>query len=224
MFCRKYIKKNQLPRNMPEIKRHTAYKQQIKTILESKYVQQHNLEPNYLEINNQKIMRLNIIGMVVAKQQNTLMIDDGSSSINVIMFNQEHNIINVGDTILIIGRPREHEEKRYVVIEILKKINKKWLEHRKKELNINNITKKDNQTTKKQTKQEETKIEPIIIQETENQALKIINLIKKLDAGDGAPTQQIIKELNNKETEKQIQILINEGEIYEIKPGKLKIL
>ena len=209
---------------MPEIKRHTAQKTLIEQVLNAKYIQQQDLEPNYLEINKQKAMRLNIIATIVSKQQNNLIIDDGTGSINTIIFNQEHNDLNVGETVLLIGRPREHENKRYIVIEIIKKIDKKWYEHRRKELK--NTAQK--QITKKQTETknqiEETKTEPIKLEESENHSLKILSLIRQLDTGEGAPIQQIIQQLNIQNAEQQIQILINEGEIYEIKPGKIKIL
>ena len=57
-------------------------------------------------------------------------------------------------------------------------------------------------------------------------------LIKKLDKGDGADLNEIIemsnkelnKESNKENTEKIINSMIKVGELFEIRPGKIKIL
>ena len=49
-------------------------------------------------------------------------------------------------------------------------------------------------------------------------------MIKEVDAGQGADTQEIITKLNVEDAESIITKLLEQGEVFEIKPGKLKIL
>lgn len=213
------------PKNMPEIKRQTAIKCTIKQILEGTYVQRQGWQPNYIEISGKQISRVNILAALVNKQDNTLIIDDGTGKIPLRLFSEHKKADNlsIGDILLIIGRPREYNNERYITPEILRKIkNKKWIDHRQKELQIKETT----PTKKTKPEKNEEKIEelPPQYEETANNTSKILQLIRNLDKGDGADTEQIIKESKIKNAEEHIQSLINEGEIYEIRPGKLKIL
>ena len=52
----------------------------------------------------------------------------------------------------------------------------------------------------------------------------IFLLIKKLDKGDGVAVENIINNFNNDQTENIINQLLENGDIFEIKPGKLKVL
>lgn len=246
---------------MADIKRQTAHKCKIKQVLEAKYVQQQGWAPNYLEMNGMHVGRINIIAAIVSKENNTITVDDGTGQINLILFQEQEraNNLDVADIILIIGRPREYQNQRYIVPEIMKIVqDKKWIEYRRKELEIQEQNQpqqpKQSQDTQKTTSQpiknakkslENTHTEQNQTTQPENQAVateeifvsaynkksettsdKIINAIRKLDEGPGANIEDIIEEVNgsNEETEKYISILINEGEIFEIRAGRLKIL
>jgi len=202
-------------------KRQVAYKVIIKDILNSNYVKERGWNPNYLVLNNQKISRINIIGTIIDKQNtqdinySNITIDDGSGNINVRTFENKDlfNNLDIGNSVLIIGRPREFGNERYIVPEIIKKIqSKEWIELRKIELNKG----KDNV----QEKVEVYNVEEEII-EGDND---IISLIKQLDKGDGVNLNQIIEKSKNKDTEKIIGNMIKIGELFEIRPGKIKVL
>ena len=45
-----------------------------------------------------------------------------------------------------------------------------------------------------------------------------------MDNGDGADTEDIITSANMDNTEDIIKSLLEEGEIFEVRPGKLKVL
>lgn len=245
---------------MADIQRQTAYKCKVKQILEAKYIQQQGWEPNYLEISNIRAGRINLMAAIVSKENNTITVDDGTGQVNLILFqNQEMaNNLDVADIITIIGRPREYQGQRYIVPEILKILeDKKWIEYRKKELELQEIDinkseekepeeklKNDKKVIKNnksmpqeyvldevETKNPElqsAKIEPLFKSATEkkpdNTSQKIINAIKKFDTGPGANMEDIITEVNHPDAEKYINILINEGEIFEIRAGRIKIL
>ena len=52
----------------------------------------------------------------------------------------------------------------------------------------------------------------------------ISQLIEKLDTGTGADCEEVIKQAEVETAEKVISLLIQEGEIFEFTPGKLKLL
>ncbi|MCF7871674.1 OB-fold nucleic acid binding domain-containing protein [Candidatus Woesearchaeota archaeon] len=217
---------------MPDIQRQTAYKCNINTVLASRYIQQQGWEPNYLEKNDKKISRVNILAAVVSKENNTITIDDGTGQINLMLFSDHEKAenIDVADIILVIGKPREYNNQRYIVPEILKKIqNTKWIQYRKMELNldIDNKNHHDNENTQDKLIEKPLKkqIPPLIeIKKPENISQKIVETIRKLDKGDGAEIEQVIDQIKNSDAEKYITLLINEGEIFEARPGKIKIL
>lgn len=200
---------------MPEIrKRQIAYKIRIKDILEGKYVKEEGWNPNYIVTANEKeVSRVNIIGIVIDKQfefnKYVLIIDDSSGKIFVRTFNDNKIIdkINIGEVILIIGRPREYNNEKFIMPEIIKKIdNKKWIDFRRLEL-------------KPVILKREIKYEKI-----SNPSEKIFKLIKELDNGEGANFNDIVNKSNIKDSEKIIKILLSEGEIFQNSPGKLKVL
>ncbi|MFP4568222.1 MAG: hypothetical protein ACLFN8_04730 [Candidatus Woesearchaeota archaeon] len=207
---------------MSEIRRQTAYKCSIKQILESKYIQQQGLNPNYLDLEGVKASRVNIFAILVSKEGNTLRADDGTGQIQIMLFDEtlKKNLPKLGKLTLIIGKPREHEKKIFIVPEIIKEINDwKWMDYRKLELKQLNYT-----HTKPKIKEEKENKKEIPLEDiSHNYQDKILKKIKELDKGDGAPYTQLVNELNMKDADEKIQELIKEGEIFEIL-GKLKIL
>jgi hypothetical protein len=205
---------------MSEIKRQTAYKCSITQVLNSKYIQQQGLIPNYLDLNGIKVSRINLIAILVSKEGNVLIADDGTGQLQIMLFEDrlKKNLPTLGSLLLIIGRPREHNNKIFLVPEIIKELkNQKWLELRKKELKILNhgtpIIKEDTPT----------QFEPVKDEEIDNYHERIIKKIKELDKGEGAPYHEILNSLNIKNIEEKIQELIKEGELFEVK-GKIKTL
>ena len=207
---------------MPEQKfqkRQTAYKIRIKDILNSRYIKTEGFNPNYLEIHNQEVSRINVIGVVVQKSElnnyKTLTIEDGTGKIYARVF--ENNLlldkIDVSDVVLIIGRPREFSNEKYILIEVIRKTDPSWAKVRKLELEKNIV--EDNKSS-----DSDNNIEEDIVPSSTN---KIVKLIKELDKGEGVS----IEEISSKDIEdidKRIDILLREGDIFEIKPGKLKVL
>jgi len=220
---------------MADFKRQTAFKCTISQILIGNYIEQQGWEPNYLQINGSQISRINLVAVILSKDQSNILIDDGTGKIELRLFSEKEKAdnLNVGDAIIIIGRPREYNSKRYVIPEIMKRIeNKGWIKYRKKELELQNgkipvvsdaqkekiVEKKIEQ--KKQAKYEEEKTH----NDGKNYSQILLNLIRQLDIGKGADVDEIISAAGFKDTEKYIGLLINEGEIFELKPGKIKIL
>ncbi|MFT4261665.1 MAG: OB-fold nucleic acid binding domain-containing protein [Candidatus Woesearchaeota archaeon] len=201
---------------MAEIRRQTAYKLNINQILSSKYTQMQGWEPNYLQFDKIKVSRVNIIAIVISKENNLLTIEDGTGKIQVRAFQETKTIneLQPGDIVLIIARPREYNSEKYLALEIIRKLDtNKWLEFRKKEL--------ESQILKPIIKEESIQEQPS--SSTNNLSL-IIEKIRELDKGDGVDIENLISQLNIQDPNKHITTLLNEGEIFEIRPGKLKVL
>jgi RPA family protein len=205
---------------MPSIKRQTAYKCRVSDILEGEYVQKEGWEPNYVKTSIGELSRINVIAVIVSKENNSsMLVDDGSGKIRVRNFNQNIELerADIGDVVLLIGRPRKYNEELYLLPEIVRIItDQRWLELRKLELkNQKRIP----------VKKEEVKVtEEVIDENPVNNTQIIINKIKELDKGEGAETEQVIKETKLSEAERHMQDLINEGEIFEVKAGRVKVL
>lgn len=197
-------------------KRQIAYKLQIKHLLQGAYHQQEGWNPNYLLTQNKKVSRVNLIAVVVSQNQDqnlNLVLDDGTGQISLRIFDPLKNENpQIGDTVLVIGKIRQFNNQLYLVPEIIKKIrNPKWIEVRKMELKDEIAAPK--QDSKKEP--EETSLAPYEY---------LLNLIKKIDQGQGADVDNIIKQSTLDNTEQLIEELLKEGDIFEISPGCVKIL
>ena len=212
---------------MPEPqKRQVAYKVMIKDLIDGKYVKEEGWQPNYIITSHgRQIARANLIGTIVFKpaEENInyqdIVIDDGSGKISVRSF--EGDIlknVNVGDVVLLIGRPREYGGEKYIVPEIIKVIeNKKWIDVRKLEVDLHqkwNIVANNDVILN----------EEVVDEKIGDQAENIFKLIKEIDDGEGADTGEIVAKAKIENVEKIIGNLLEKGEIFEVKPGKLKIL
>lgn len=199
-----------------DIKRHVACKVGIKDLLEGRYVKEEGeFAPNYVLVKGLKIARANVIGVIVAAEDSTmLVIDDGSARISLRFFgdDQKRPAPLIGSLVMIIGRPRQFGEELYIVPEIIKTItNRDWMELRRTEL-------------KKSLPAPQTEIEEISERPktADNFVGEVIQLIREGDTGDGADIQEIISKVDKGED--TIMRLLKAGEIFEIRPGKLKIL
>ncbi|HJO01616.1 MAG: hypothetical protein QGI89_04370 [Candidatus Woesearchaeota archaeon] len=205
-------------------KRQTAYKVRVRDILNSKYTKTEGSASNYLEMNEKKISRVNVVGVIVQKlgldNYKTIMIDDGTGRISTRVF--EENVlldkVDVGDIVLIIGRPREFSSEKYIIIETIKKINPIWAKVRKLEFEKNVI--KDDVFSNKVTSNNEKITEEIVDLTPTN---KVVKLIRQFDNGNGVSIEELSSK-NIKDMDKIIDMLLKGGDIFEVKPGKLKVL
>tara|TARA_Y100000310_G_scaffold337627_1_gene425201 strand:- start:288 stop:974 length:687 start_codon:yes stop_codon:yes gene_type:complete len=204
-------------------KRQIAFKVSVNDILDGQYIKEEGWNPNHIKLKDDRdVSRINIMGVVIDKPfgenitQQNIMIDDGSANISLRLFeeNKLFESVNIGDSVLVIGRPREFGTERYIVPEIIKKIeDANWIKLRKLELGS------------KEIKVEEKKIEVYdTVEEVVEEDPDIISLIKKLDKGDGADFNDIVEKCGKEDGEKIINNMIKMGELFEIKPGKIKVL
>ena len=195
-------------------KRQVAIKTRISTLLNSEFVKKEGWEPSYILNNGVKISRANLIATIVSKEEgvmDNLVIDDGSGRISVRSFDDKEfgQHTNIGEVVLLIGRPREYGTERYFLGEVIKKVNNKdWIKIRQLELKY--------EKPPEQAKEVKEKPSNIIT--------NVIMIIRELDQGEGADYEEVLTKADNSEADKAIKNLLEQGEVFEIKPGKLKIL
>jgi len=213
---------------MPELeqktfqKRQVAHKARISDILNSAFVKD-ELSAGYVKLNGINVSRVNIIANVVYKSEQSpnstsAIIDDGTGKILLRAFENDYifSKIDVGDFILAIGKIREFNNERYIMPEILKKIDDLgWMKVRKAELKNTNVIENEKPEEVSKAAAADT---------PHNTDENIYLLIKNLDKGDGAAVDEIIKISNSAGTEETINKLLANGDVFEIKPGMLKVL
>lgn len=210
---------------MPDLEQKTfqrqvAYKVKISDILNGNFVKD-QFSAGYVKLSDKHISRVNIIATVVykAEQSSTAnaVIDDSTGKVLLRSFENSDIFSNVdiGDVVLVIGKIREFNDEKYIIPEILKKVsNSEWMNVRKLEV-------RDSKVLDNKIKNENA---PVIEGVIPGIGEDVFLLIKKLDKGDGVSVEDIIKEYQNEETENIINRLLESGDIFEIKPGKLKVL
>jgi len=234
---------------MVDIIRQIAYMVRVSDVVNNEFIKQSGeWEPNYVLIRNLKVSRVNIIANVITKYKSEngdyifLTIDDGSDNIQVKSWKDDTKIldsIDVGDTVLLIGRIRETNSQRYLSPEVIKKLEKmEWVVLRKKELTklYGEFDKTDfpkeievkSEEKPTPTKEPDFYVKEEVVNEgsSKSERQKVLNMIEKLSSEEGIDKLEII---NNSDFDEQkvsdiIQDLLREGEVFEIKPGKIKIL
>lgn len=205
---------------MAEIrKREIAYKLRIGDILAGKpIIDESSGRFNLLELGDKKIIRVHIIANVIDKFTSegekkfaNLTIDDASGQIQIRAFGDDTNLFNdisQGHTLRVIGVLRTFNNELYILPEIVKIIDPRYLLVRKLEL-------------------EKIKIKPEIKKE-EMFAVKdkIITKIKEAEAQEGIDSERLIMEIRAQPDiiNQEIRKLLEEGIIYEPRPGKLRYL
>ena len=203
-------------------KRKVAKKILINEILSATYIKRPGWEPSGILTRQGEISRVHVMGVVVSlttEENNTsLLLDDGSGNIPVRIFDKNilSEDISLGTLVSVVGKPREWNNSKYIVPEHIKKINdKQWYDVHQREIKLHKQTSSIKLPV--ETKNEELNIETGPYQ-------KILNTVAILDKGEGAPVEEIISNLNIQGVDKIIQTLIEEGEVFEISPGKVKVL
>ena len=238
--------------------RRPAVKIEISHLRQGRFIENNQWEPNTIETIFGKIQRINIIGIMISKDEehSSFILDDGTGTIIIdYNFSTELDLENIkkiygGDCINIIGKPRKFNENIYIVPEIVKKVNDlKWIKHRKLEIaaqtkqnfkikdidvsntnkekneynNSNNLVIEKNNYEETTPKNDYDKKEDDILDSYE-----IINtFLTKNDNGDGVSTDVLINELSERnipDSERIVQKLLEQGEIFEIMPGMIKLL
>ncbi|MFC1723684.1 hypothetical protein ACFL0V_06085 [Nanoarchaeota archaeon] len=231
-----------------EMKRQIAYKVKISEIMVGDYIREEGWQPNHIRVRDKEVSRVNLISVVVGKDtddsgQATMLIDDGSGRVSLRFFDFPSSVM-VGDIVNVVGRPREFGSERYVVPEIIRKVDDpKWVELRKMELarEIHSMIKEEKAQAKSEVIGGTTGLSDnaggssVIVNEVVEDKLearaedvnpigKVFNAIKECDSGPGVGFDEIIVKTGLDEVDVQIKRLLEQGDIFEIKAGRYKVL
>ncbi|NCN99162.1 hypothetical protein COU62_00715 [Candidatus Pacearchaeota archaeon CG10_big_fil_rev_8_21_14_0_10_35_219] len=203
---------------MPEeqFKRNIAYKLRIGDILSGKPVLDAD-KFRLLELGDKHIVRVNIIANVIEKYVQddekkfaSVTLDDASGQIKLKNFGEEIqklDKLSQGDTIQVIGVLRSWNNELYILPEIVKPRTPEYLMLRKLETDL--------EKPKTLNKAQATELRA-----------KILETLKNKESEGGADIEQMITDL--KETpqtiNQEIKKLLEEGLVYEPRPGKLRYL
>lgn len=215
---------------MAQFQRQTAYKVWVSDLLSGKYVRQAGeWEPNYIEVGELKVSRVNLIASVIGNYKSDsgdygfLELDDGSGVIRVKAWKEDVKLldgIGIGDMVLVIGRVREINSDIYILGEIVRKIEKKeWANVRKTELKsrFGKSVRVDKTIVKEPVKEE------VVEDASVSDRQKVLSIIEKNDEinVDGLISKS---GLSSEEVDKIIKELLKEGEIYQPRAGVLKVV
>lgn len=210
------------------IQRQTAYKVFIGDLLSGEYVKElGEWDPNYLLIKDKKVSRINIVASVISKfetpeQYVSLDVDDGSGVISLKTWKEDVKLfdgVKIGDLVLVVGRVRQYNDQIYVTPEIVKVLQDfGWSKLRK--LELERIWGKREEVKVGQEKKPELVVTEEAVTETSRQ--KVLNIIEKEEVDLKRVVE--LSNLNSDEVKVIVQNLLKEGEIFEPRPGVLKII
>lgn len=205
-------------------KRQVARKLWIKDVLSGTYVKEEGFKPNYVLLqDHSRAARVNMLGIVVMASTEglpMLVLDDGTGRISVRAFEPSAMMarVQVGDAVLVIGRPRQFGNEMYVLPEIVRKLpDLGWLEVRKRELSGAPVISALPAPALGDGPEE-------VVDEAFSLTEHVLGAIRSLDAGQGADTDAVIQQIGVRDAEKTIRFLLQNGDIFEVSPGRLKVL
>lgn len=209
------------------VERQTAVKATVGELLAGEYVQKEGWTPNFIRTSRGPVSRANIMGVLIQEPEpNVFVLDDGTGQMRVRTFEQPSTSVKVGDAVMFIGRPRQYAGQLFLNYEILKTIKPSWLAYRKEEL-MHLLGESIPEKTIVSVGPRTNEGEEIVVSSSENLFVKILDTIRKLDVenkGAGAEHDKILSLVPNKEAAHIVTSLLEEGEVFEIKPGMLKVL
>jgi RPA family protein len=215
-------------------KRQTAYKQRIGELLKGSSIfdqtppdssgQATNPRLLHVELGDKKIQRVNVIANVIDRFESdgeskfaTITLDDGSGQIKARVFGEDlikfQDLVQ-GDTVVLIGFLRSYNQELYVLPEVIRKTDPRYLLVRK--LEIEKSTPKP--------------LSPDQKQEIKAYRDEVIDLIKNSEQSEtdpGIEKEEIIMKFTDAKPDvitQEIQKLLEEGIIYEPKPGRVRYL
>lgn len=208
-----------------QFKRNIAYKLRIGDLLVGKPIIE-NERFNFLELGDKKIVRVNIIGNVIERYDSPgerkysfITIDDGSGQIKLKSFGDDADRLtdlSQGQTVVIIGVLRHFNDELYISPEIVKLKDPKYLLVRKVELEKNSPPIQNQNPSPTSSPGQTNSIRD-----------KILDDIKGSEEEGGIYVDKII--MSHRETSAEIinaeiQKLLEEGIIFEPRPGKVRWL
>jgi RPA family protein len=203
-----------------QFKRHIAFKFRVGDLLGSKPVMNGD-KFSHIELNDKKVIRVNIAGNIVDRYESSgdkkysfLTLDDGSGQIKLKIFGddvEKFKEVNQGQTVVVIGLVRNWNNETYLAPEIIREFDPRYLLVRKLEME----------------KERSKNFKPMGKQQVIEVKDKIIDLIRGAESAGGIDTEIIVTNLKDVSPEvinQELYKLLEEGIIFEPRPGKVRYL
>jgi RPA family protein len=221
-----------------------AQKVKVEELLQGDYAASEEGVPYLITPWGEKISRARVMGTVVEKwlredgEYCTVYLDDGTGVISLRGWREgarELDELRVGDLVDVIGRVREYLGERYLVPHLLLKVkDPNWEEVRELEILLARRKALERGIRPKKPPVREIEIEapegeeveeieelklPQVPEELKKKALLVF---ERLDRGEGVREEELEKELGlgRKEVEDLLLVLMDEGEIFEVRAGR----
>ncbi len=199
-----------------QFKRNVAYKFRIGALLSGKPILE-NERLRFLEISGKNVVRVNIIASIIdkfvqegEKKYASMTLDDATGQIRVKTFGEDvekFTPFGQGDIVMLVGLLRYWGNEIYITPEIIKKKDPSFLLLRKLEL--------ESEEPKSLDKDKLLELKD-----------KILQMIKGAEKENGIEIETMIMQLKEPAEiiNREIKKLLEDGLIYEPRPGKLRYL
>lgn len=224
--------------NSGPVKRQTAFLCTVEQLSSGEYVKTDGWDPSYLESSVGALSRIRLAGLIVETGQQ-ITLDDGTGSIPIRSFDTPLPQLVVGNPVLVIGRPRMFDGSLYLLVETCKVLpSPNWLKYYRENLRewqayvppnpkrelIATVEEKI-EISSKAVERPSTQASPSLTTPASlSPAMELINLIRELDPGDGASVDEVLAKASFDSADEKLQFLISEGEVFELRAGKVKVL
>ncbi len=190
--------------------------------------------PRLLLPSLEKVSRISVVANVLAKEKKgnitNVLVDDGTGQTVARFFEAAPLLeyISIGETILIVGKPRIYNQEIYLSPEIIKRVSSFWLRVRQAELNRGPWVAALPDTGEESSPEEKIKMEEVLLESAGKEDLpltgKVLCLIKEMDGGGGVLVEELIEKSPVKGVEQALEKMMESGEIFQNAPGKVKAL
>lgn len=189
---------------------------------------------SYLLVGQQQVSRVNVIASVVEvfthveKKFSSLTLDDGSSTIRVKVFGHDMKLfenIKLGDVVNVVGRVRKFNEELFIAPEVVARVMNPNVELLRKVELITTVGKFDRSLPLRDLYQEikePVMAEHLSVDNSLSARQKVLAFIERVEE---ASVADVIQAAGNVEEGKSlVKELLKEGEIYQSKPGYVRVV
>jgi hypothetical protein len=236
----------------PSAKRETAVHVRVLDILQGGYNKKEGWEPNAVEIGDFRFSRVNVLGVIVSSQNmkeglssQVFVLDDGSGQVMLRSFESRQFDVAVGDIVVVVGRPRDFDGERYIMPELVRKVDDpRWVDVRRAEIDILEFGRSSLKSVVVDSavavQQDIAVVEDVGAGEfVSGDALVpgtlkevsppspvevVVKSIRDKDSGDGVAFEDISSACPGLDVESLLKHLLESGDIFEMRPGRYKVL
>lgn len=181
----------------------------------------------FLEIGDRRVVRINLIANVIEtynsegeKKYSSVTIDDATGQIRIKAFGEDVNMLtnlSQGDTITIIGVLRSYNREIYIMPEIIRKTDPKYLLVRKLEI----------EGKKALAQSQSDPAAPKSTDDVKSVRDQVVEAIRAENDSGGVSTESLILKIKSASPElinSEIMKLLEDGMVYEPRPGMVRWL